>query len=185
MAALLALVAVPSPAVASRQGGSGGGPGPTPLAVAGHAAVPGPPSARDPMVWATINVCDTAGFPDGVGIRGSMPGTGDRRDALFMRLQVQFQRLSDNAWVTLRRAGDSGFLELGHGDVRLRQAGRTFTVMPPPAGRPAFLIRGLVTFEWRRDGVVLRRARRLTTAGHPGTAGADPDDYSAAVCALR
>jgi hypothetical protein len=175
-AALLALAATTaSPAVAARPPADSGGSTP-PAAVT--AAV------RESQAWATINVCDTTGYPDGVGIRGSMPGTGDRRDMLFMRLQVQFYR-SSGAWVSLGRAGDSGFLELGHGDVRARQAGRTFTVMPPPSGRPAFLMRGLVTFEWRRDGTVVRRARRLTTAGRPGTPGADPSDYSAATCAVR
>jgi hypothetical protein len=140
--------------------------------------------ARDPGLWATINVCDTVGFPDGVGLRGSMPGSGDRRDTLSMRLQLQFQR-ADGAWRSVGRSGDSGFVALGRGDAKLRQAGRTFTVMPPAEGRPAFVLRGLATFEWRRDGVLLRRARRITSAGHPGTPGADPADFSAATCSVR
>jgi hypothetical protein len=182
--ACLALeAAAVSPAAAARLPARGGG---TPPSGAGTASLTGGPrGSRDPQVWATINVCDTTGYPDGVGIRGSMPGTGDRRDSLFMRVQVQFYRASDGTWQRLGRAGDSGFLELGHGDVRARQAGRTFTVMPPTADRPAFLMRGLVTFEWRRDGAVLRGARRLTSPGHPGTPGADPEDFSAATCAVR
>jgi hypothetical protein len=69
--------------------------------------------------------------------------------------------------------------------TRGRQAGRTFTLSPPGAGRPAFVLRGLVTFEWRRDQQVVRRARRATSAGHPGTPGADPEDFSAATCSIR
>jgi hypothetical protein len=103
---------------------------------------------------------------------------------MFMRLEVQFLRASDGRWVRVGRAGDSGFLELGHAAIRARQAGRTFTVMPPASGRPAFVMRGLVTYEWRRDGVVARRVRRLTMAGHPGTPGADPADFTAATCAV-
>jgi hypothetical protein len=141
-------------------------------------------AARNALLWATVNVCDTPGHPDGVGVRGSMPGTGDRGDELFMRLQVQFFRRSDGTWRTLRRA-DSGFLDLGHGAVRARQAGRTFTLMPPAAGQPAFMLRGLVTFDWRRDGEVVRRVRRLTSGGHPGTAGADPEGFSAPTCSIR
>ena len=118
--------------------------------------------ARDPGPWATVNVCDTIGHPDGIGIRGAMPGTGDRDDELFMRLQVQFFRRADGTWRGLGRGADSGFLDVGHGAARVRQAGRTFTLSPPAAGQPAFLLRGLVTFEWRRDGQVVRRARRLT-----------------------
>jgi hypothetical protein len=140
--------------------------------------------AREPLLWATVNVCDTVGHPDGMGVRGSMPGTGDRRDELFMRLQVEFRR-ADGLWRGVGRSGDSGFIDLGHGGARARQAGRTFTVTPPAASKPAFLLRGLVTFEWRRDGEVLRRARRATTAGHSGTLGADPPDFSAAACSIR
>jgi hypothetical protein len=153
------------------------------------ASVAAPPpdavdAARDAQPWATVNVCDTVGHPDGIGIRGSMPGTGDRRDELFMRIQVQFRR-GDGRWARVGRAADSGFLDLGHGDARVRQAGRTFTIMPPDAGQPAFALRGLVTFEWRRDDTVVRRVRRLTGAGHPDTPGADPTDFSAATCSIR
>ena len=144
-----------------------------------------PPVARDPLLWATVNVCDTAGHPDGIGIRGSMPGTGDHDDELFMRVQVQFLRRSDGSWRGMGRGADSGFLDLGNGAARVRQAGRTFTLNPPAGGQPAFMLRGLVTFEWRRDGDVVRRARRSTTAGHADAIGADPEGFSAAVCSIR
>jgi hypothetical protein len=144
----------------------------------------GTETLHDAQPWATVNVCDTVGHPDGIGIRGSMPGTGDRRDELFMRIQVQFRR-ADGTWAAVGRAADSGFVDAGHGDARVRQAGRTFTFMPPAAGKPAYVLRGLVTYEWRRDDTVLRRARRLTGAGHPDTPGADPTDFSAATCSIR
>jgi hypothetical protein len=157
------------------------------LAAATPAAVPpsgaGAP-ARDAPLWATVNVCDTTGYPDGVGIRASMPGSGDRRETMFVRLEVLFLRAADGRWMRAGRAGDSGFIELGNAAVRGRQVGRTFTVTPPAQGRPAFLMRGLATYEWRRDGIVVRRARRLTTAGHPGTPGADPPDFSSATCSV-
>jgi hypothetical protein len=132
-----------------------------------------------------VNVCDTAGHPDAIGVRGAMPGTGDRRDTLLMRFELQFLRRSDGRWARVGRAGDSGLLEIGHGAVRERQAGRTFTVQPPAGGRRAHLMRARVTFEWRRDGDVLRRSRRLTSPGHPFTAGADPSSFSAATCSIR
>ena len=153
---------------------------PTPAAAAAAPDL----AARDGLLWATVNICDTVGHPDGVGLRGSMPGSGDRRDSLFMRLRLQFLG-GDGRWRAIGRSGDSGYLALGRGDARARQAGRTFTLTPPGAGRPAFVLRGLVTFEWRRDGVVLRRLRRATQAGRPGTLGADPPDFSAATCSIR
>ena len=82
---------------------------------------PGAP-VHDPQPWATVNVCDTVGHPDGIGIRGSMPGTGDRGDELFMRVQVQFLRRADGTWRGLGGAADSGFLDLGNGAARVRQA---------------------------------------------------------------
>ena len=142
-------------------------------------------AVRDSGPWATVNVCDTVGYPDGIGIRGAMPGTGDRDDELFMRLQVQFFRRADGTWRGVGRGADSGFLDVGNGAARVRQAGRTFTLSPPAAGQPAFLLRGLVTFEWRRDGQVVRRARRLTSAGHDAAIGADPVGFSAATCSIR
>jgi hypothetical protein len=142
-------------------------------------------AAREPSPWATVNVCDTAGHPDGIGVRGWMPGTGDRRDELFMRLQLQFLRRSDGTWHALGGSGDSGFVDIGNGLARGRQSGRTFTLSPPADGQPAFVLRGVVTFEWRRDGAVVRRARRATTAGHEGTPGADPEDASSATCSIR
>jgi hypothetical protein len=135
--------------------------------------------------WATVNVCDTIGHPDGIGIRGSMPGTGERADELFMRVQVQYLRRGDSTWRGLGRGADSGFVDVGNGAARARQAGRTFTVSPPTAREPAFQLRGLVTFEWRRSGVVQRRARRATTAGHGDVVGADPPGFSAATCSIR
>jgi hypothetical protein len=149
------------------------------------AAAPGGAFAlREALLWATINVCDTVGHPDGVGLRGSMPGSGDRRDTMWMRLQLQYMG-GDGRWRGIGGSGDSGFLALGRGDARVRQAGRTFTVTPPGEGRPAFALRGLVTFEWRRDKTVRRRARRATQGGRPGTPGADPPGFSAATCSVR
>jgi hypothetical protein len=154
------------------------------LPTPGPAAATAGLAARDPLLWATINVCDTVGHPDGVGLRGSMPGSGDRRDTLYMRLRLQYMG-GDGRWRAIGRSGDSGYLALGRGDARARQAGRTFTVTPPGEGRPAFVLRGLVTFEWRRDDVVVRRLWRATQAGRPGTPGADPPDFSAATCSVR
>jgi hypothetical protein len=138
-----------------------------------------------PGPWATVNVCDTAGHPDGIGVRGSMPGTGDRRDELSMRIELQYLRRRDDRWMRVGRSGDSGMLDVGHGDARMRQAGRTFTIAPPDEGRPPHLLRALVTFEWRRDGALRRRARRATRGGHEDTPGADPSGHSAATCAIR
>jgi hypothetical protein len=135
-------------------------------------------------LWATINVCDSVGHPDSIGIRGSMPGSGDKAEVMFMRFQVQYFTPADSLWHNLGPEGDSGFFEVGSARARSRQSGLTFTITPPQAGKAPYLLRGAVTFEWREDGQVVRRARKHTTANHPNTAGADPAGFSAATCSI-
>jgi hypothetical protein len=134
-------------------------------------------------LWATVNVCDTVGHPDSIGIRGSMPGTGDKAEIMFMRFQVQFFDSDDARWHSLAGA-DSGFVAVGSARYKTRQSGNTFTITPPRAGAAPYLLRGVVTFEWREDGEVARRARKSTTAAHPNTAGSDPPGFTAATCSI-
>lgn len=143
--------------------------------------VPGRAAAASPtLLWATVNVCDTAKHPDTVGIRGSMPGSGDPAERMTMRFQLQYLAGADGKWHNIGPSGDSGFIDVGSGRYRARQAGRDFTVVPPAGG--SSLLRGAVTFEWRVKGKLVRRSRMRTSGGHPNTTGADPKTYSAATC---
>jgi hypothetical protein len=154
------------------------------VAPAGAAARSAPSIYQNKRLWATVNVCDTVGHPDSIGIRGSMPGSGDRAENMFMRFQVQYYTAQDELWHNLGEGADSGFVEVGSAKYRTRQSGRTFTITPPRPGSPAYLLRGVVTFEWRKDGEVTRHARKRTTSGHPDTNGADPRGFSAATCSI-
>jgi hypothetical protein len=161
------------------------------IALALSALVPAVAGARDDdsiyqnkRLWATVNLCDTVGHPDSIGIRGSMPGSGDRDEDMFMRFQVQYYTAPDGSWHNLGEGADSGFVEVGSAKYRTRQSGRTFTITPPRPGSEPYLMRGVVTFEWREGGEVVRRARKRTTANHPGTKGSDPPGFSAATCSI-
>jgi hypothetical protein len=134
----------------------------------------------DPALWATVNVCDTESQPDTIGIRGSMPGTGRRADRMYMRFTVQFQA-SDGTWRNLSTGGVSGWEAVGNGTWESRQSGYSFQVRPPEG---SVRLRGLVRFQWRRQGRVVRREVRATEAGHRSTAGADPPGYSRGVCVV-
>jgi hypothetical protein len=102
---------------------------------------------------------------------------------MFMRFQVQFQR-DDGRWRFVGAAGDSGFIDAGRARPKApRQAGQSFRLTPPGAGK-VFTLRGLVTFEWRKGGTVVRRSHKRTTAGHRSSAGADPPGFSAAECTV-
>jgi hypothetical protein len=161
--AFLALVAVFAPAAAARTG---------------------PPIYQNKRLWATVNVCDTVGHPDSIGIRGSMPGSGDRSEDMFMRFQIQYYMPQDGLWHNLGEGADSGFVAVGSARYRTRQSGQTFTITPPRPGTAPYELRGVVTFEWRQDGEVVRRARKRTTGGHPATKGSDPPGFSAASCSI-
>jgi hypothetical protein len=137
--------------------------------------------ARVPVPWATVNVCDTAGHPNEMGIRGAMPGLA-RRAAMRMRFRVQY-RDADGRWHTVVDGADSGWVNVGTARRGVRDAGWSFEFKPPTSGG-AHVLRGQVSYEWRRGGKVVARDRRLTQAGHPGTAGADPVDFSAPSCEI-
>ena len=182
---ILALLGVPASAHAVPVDGVGRAPSlgvgraavaqaPSPLAVK-------PPRARS-LLWATVNVCDTDDAPDTIGIRGSMPGSGNRRERMYMRFEVEYRDAADGRWKAIGPSGDSGWISVGSGRYRARQSGRNFVVRPPREG--AFRLRGDVTFEWRRGTSVVRRASRRTMGGHPNTRGADPRGHSAAVCVV-
>lgn len=140
-------------------------------------------AAERPRPWATVNVCDTAKHPNAIGVRASMPGTGRKRERMFLRFRVQWRDPADGLWHNLVEGGDSGFVRMGR-SRGVRETGRIFRFQEPEAGKTQ-LLRGVVRFEWRRRGRVVRRVSRSTRAGHKSAAGSDPKGYSAAVCRLR
>ncbi|MEA2154897.1 MAG: hypothetical protein QOE11_1037 [Solirubrobacteraceae bacterium] len=133
-------------------------------------------------LWATVNVCDTERWPDTIGIRGSMPGSGDDRGTLWMRFQVQFQSPDDGLWHNVPEGGDSGFVLAGSGRAKARQAGRSFRISPKKGEQ--VLLRGRVSFEWRLKDVVTRSASMRTAKGHRSSAGSDPPGYTASTCTV-
>lgn len=151
------------------------------LALLAGASAPahGAPSKR---LWATVNVCDTAKNPDTVGLRASMPGTGSSKVRMYMRFQVEYFVSREQEWKPVRRGGDSGWVSVGSGRFVSRQSGRSFE-FSPAAGD--ILLRGRVSFQWRRGKKVIKRATRRTEGGHSSSAGADPKGYSAAECLIR
>jgi hypothetical protein len=145
-------------------------------------AAPEPAILQSSQLWATIDVCNPADQPDTVGVRGSMPGDSHPKDAMYMRFRLQYLDSSTKHWVDLANGADSGFLAVGAAKAA-RQAGFTFQ-LTPVAGKPAFMLRGVVSFEWRRGATVEYSLSRPTTASHKSLSGADPAGFSAAECLL-
>ncbi len=134
-------------------------------------------------LWATVDVCNPSDQPNTVGVRGAMPGDGHAKDAMRMRFQLQYlEEAKTNTWIDLAHGGDSGFIAVGTGKAP-RQGGTSFQLMPA-TGKPAYTIRGLVTFQWRRGARILHEVTRTTSAAHKSVADADPAGYSAAQCMI-
>ena len=132
------------------------------------------------QLWATINICNPKDQPDILGVRGSMPSDGHSRDKMYMSFRLQYLNSTTKHWADLAGSTPS-FILVGSGAAR--QGGQSFQLMPV-TGRPAFMLRGLVEFQWRRGKMVVVSTRRPTTAGHVSLAGADPTGYSAATCQI-
>jgi len=151
------------------------------LAVGTASMAQAAPAAEAGDPWATVNVCDTAGAPDTIGIRASMPGSRSGQEDRYMRFVVQYYSRADERWYRLAAGDDSGYLSIGKGR-RARQFGRSLRI-EPPAG-PSVLLRGRVYFQWRVKGAVVRSASERTRKGHRSNTGDDPEGYSASTCTI-
>ena len=153
----------------------GGGPSSSAPAPAVAAAKKPKPTnlQKSKDLWATINVCDTADKANTVGIRGAMPGLGNRRSRLAMRIRVQYKSKTDGKWKKAGPTADSGWKRVGSTLRQVIESGQNFTFRPPTDGG-SHLLRGSVRFRWKRGGKVVARERRITEGGHR-TSVADPE----------
>lgn len=140
------------------------------------------PLVESPDLWATVNVCDTPGQPNVIGIRASMPGLR-RNTTMSMRFRVEFLDARDGRWRRIAKGADSRWRRVGRGRRRVVESGWSFTFLAPRAG-VEHTLRGQVIFRWRRGKRVVRRIVELTEAGHKSTRGAEPPEFSAAVCKI-
>jgi len=145
-------------------------------------AIAAPAGAAGRDAWSTVNLCDTARKPDWIGLRASMPGINHKGAVMLMRFQVQYLA-GGKVWKQVPSL-DTRYLKVGTGRTGV-VSGHSFRIQPPAKGS-SFVLRGLVSLRWQTAaGVVLQAKKRVTTAGHPGTVGADPAGYSAATCTIR
>lgn len=136
---------------------------------------------RSRLLWATIDVCNPQDQPDTVGVRGSMPGDRQSHDKMYMRFRLQYMSSTAKTWTDLSKAS-AEFTEVGSGSSA-RQAGRSFQ-LKPVTGQPPFMLRGVVSFQWRHGKTVLAQVSRTTSAGRQSLAGSDPAGFSAATCQI-
>ena len=150
----------------------------------------GPPPKA---LWATVNICDTFDHPNQMGVRASMPA-GGRRQRMYMRFHAEFYNPAKKEWFKVKGSGVSRWIYVGSGRRETRQAGYTFSFMPPKPGA-TYVLRGVVDFQWRvrrrrrhhrhrRRTVVVRTLHANTKGEHPAD-GADPPGYSSGTCEIR
>jgi hypothetical protein len=136
---------------------------------------------RSTELWSTIDVCNPSDQPNTLGVRGSMPGDGHAHDRMYMSFRVQYQDATTGRWIDLA-SSHAAWIAVG-GGASSRQDGSSFQITPV-TGRPAFALRGVVGFQWRRGGTVLLSVSRASSAGHKSLAGADPAGFTAATCSI-
>ena len=152
-----------------------------PAAIGGEAALM-KALLRSRELWATIDICDPHDQPDYVGVRGSMPGDKHAHDRMYMSFRLQYLEPTGGKWVDLARGVTPRYAYVGPGGT-VRQGGSSFQLVPKP-GQPAYTLRGVVDYQWRRAGKLLQSISRTTSAGHKSVSGADPAGYSTATCVI-
>ena len=147
--------------------------------------------------WATVNICDTSGSPNALGVRTRVPGNGSD-ERIWARYTAQWWSSAAQEWKTVGGSGVTDWVFVGGAHMSARQAGWTFRFVPPPAGT-TYVMRGVVEFVWRDEVGRARRARRahraqrvavvrqrtlLTETGMQGVQGGDPAGTSKAMCLI-
>jgi hypothetical protein len=156
-------------------------------ACGGMASAAAPPK----HLWATVNICDTTGHPNQMGVRASMPGNHTRQ-RMWMRFHAQSYNVTTKKWATVKGVSVSDWLRVGSARAKARQAGFTFSFTQPTAGSP-YVLRGVVDFQWRakrrtKSGKrkwVAVRTLHANTKGEHVAGGADPPGYSSGTCEIR
>jgi hypothetical protein len=141
-------------------------------------------------LWATVNICDTPGAPDAMGVRAAMPGDATR-ERMFVKFTAEWWSTSRRRWLPVRGNPTTPWIYVGRARFESRQAGWTFRFGPPTS---PVLLRAVADYQWRarkarRHGhaarwVPVMRRRRVTRAGVLGVAGGDPPGTSRASCSI-
>ena len=124
-------------------------------------------AARRPnpaTLWATIDVVQP-GRRDPRHDRRSAarcPGTGDADEQMYMEFRVEYER--ERPLARRRPAAQTGWEAVGDASARSRQAGQDFTLAA--SATHSYLLRGVVTFQWRLHGRAVATTIRSTSAGH-------------------
>lgn len=165
---VLSLLLVAAPAPARTRAAS-----PSPAQV--RRAVAAAEHSRD--LWATVNICGSASYPDVIGIRGQMPALGFPA-TLRMLFQIDYWDYRQSRFRPL--TGVAQLVALKDATGGTYQAGVRFKFRPHTG-----LLRGRVRFEWRTRGRAVGSAERLTRQGHGSARYSNPSGFSDWKCVIQ
>jgi hypothetical protein len=120
------------PPVASAAGQRRGGPV---LSVARAATKRFVLEGGDRPFWSTVNICDTAGSPNALGVRTSVPGNGSG-ERIYARYTAQWWSGAQQEWRTVGGSGVTDWVYIGTADMSARQAGWTSASCSRPPAAP-------------------------------------------------
>jgi hypothetical protein len=133
---------------------------------------------RSHSVWATVNICNSRGYRNALGIRGQMPALGFPA-WLSMEVKLFYYVHSQKRFAPVPTHGTK-LVRLGRISSGLQQSGALFVFSPH---QPT--LKATITFIWRRSGQLLGRTTLSTTGGHRNADFASPPHYSAATCTIK
>ena len=130
---------------------------------------------RSTDLWATVNICNTAKYPDTIGIRGQMPALGFAA-TLQMQITLDYYSLATASLKPVPKA--HMLVSLGTVTSGDYQDGVTFKVKPPA------ILSGTIKFFWRSGTTLLGSAIKHASGGEKGVDQSDPGGFSAATCRM-
>jgi hypothetical protein len=161
------------------------------IAVAGAGtAVAGAPTPRQVQravrtaetsrsLWATVNICNSPGHPDEIGIRGQMPALGFT-STMSMTIQLNAWSKTTRSFAAIQSPNAVNDVPVGAHSRGLEQSGSVFPFHKGQKG----LWDATIVFTWKRAGRTLGQTQRTTAAGHPDADFGSPPHHSAAQCRI-
>jgi hypothetical protein len=95
-----------------------------------------------------------------MGVRASLPGDGSSKQ-MRVRFTAQWYSEGQQAWLPVKGAASSPWIDAGSAEYSYGQAGWTFGFAQPPSGKH-YQLRGVAQMQWLSRGRVTRSASSVT-----------------------
>ncbi|HEY2439991.1 MAG TPA: hypothetical protein VGI07_07175 [Solirubrobacteraceae bacterium] len=134
---------------------------------------------RSPLLWATINICNSRTHRDKIGVRGQMPSLGFSA-TMQMTFKLNSWSASAKQFQPINSPNAVDTIAVGTHSRTLEQEGTIFPFQTGTTG----LWNATVVFIWKRNGKIIGQTQRRTTGGHRDAYYGSPPHYSAPQCRI-